>query len=84
VGSHVVIKYKGEEITDEIFEAASQLAVYFSDSSGGSKVSVDYTKCKNVKKPKGTPPGFVIYDNFKTIIVDQNKKLISKLLGKQQ
>jgi len=84
VGSHVVIKYKGEEIPDEIFEAASQLAVYFSDSSGGSKVSVDYTKCKNVKKPKGTPPGFVIYDNFKTIIVDQDEIYLKKIFKSEE
>ncbi len=80
-GSHVVIKYKGEEIPEQIFSAASQIAVYFSESRWGSKVSVDYTKCKYVRKPKGTPPGFVLYDNFKTIIVDQDKEFLKKIFS---
>ncbi|TYB31251.1 MAG: DUF814 domain-containing protein [Candidatus Mcinerneyibacterium aminivorans] len=83
-GSHVVIKYKGEEVPDEIFEAAAQIAVYFSQSRWGSKVSVDYTNCKYVRKPKGTPPGFVLYDNFNTIIVDQNKEFMKNLLNKRK
>ena len=81
-GSHVVIKTEKKEIPNNVIEFASQLAVWFSKVRGGSKVPVDYTFKKYIRKPKGTPHGFVLYDNFKTIIVDQDNKLISEYLKK--
>ena len=34
-----------------------------------STVSVDYTARKNVRKPSGARPGFVLYQPFQTAIV---------------
>ncbi len=33
------------------------------------KLQVDYTELKYVKKPPGSPPGFVIYKNHRTVII---------------
>ena len=49
---------------------AAKLAAKFSKSAGSSKVPVDYTKIKFVKKPNGAKPGFVIFTNQKTVYVD--------------
>ncbi|MCL0063266.1 NFACT RNA binding domain-containing protein, partial [Peptococcaceae bacterium] len=68
-GSHVIIKTEGKEIDDVIIKKAAQLAAYYSKARNSSKVPVDYTYIKNVKKSKGAKPGFVIYDNYKTVIV---------------
>jgi predicted ribosome quality control (RQC) complex YloA/Tae2 family protein len=74
-GSHVVINSAGREIPEDVLNMAARLAAYFSKGKNGTKIPVDYTKLKYVKKPKGAAPGFVIYDNFKTFIVDPMKVL---------
>lgn len=60
-GSHVIVKTNGEELPDRTFEEAGRLAGHFSKGSGQDKVEIDYTEKKNVKKPNGGKPGFVVY-----------------------
>ncbi len=60
-GSHVVVKSETEELPDRIFEEAARLAAYFSKGRGSSKVEIDYTLRRNLKKPSGAKPGFVVY-----------------------
>jgi len=68
-GSHVVIKYSGNPPEATLSEAAI-LAAYYSKAKDSTKVSVDYTQVKNVKKPSGAKPGMVIYYTNKTILVN--------------
>jgi predicted ribosome quality control (RQC) complex YloA/Tae2 family protein len=78
-GAHVIISCGGEEPDDtSIFEAAT-IAAYYSSARTGSKVSVDYTYVKHVKKPSGSRPGMVIYTEQKTIIVTPDEELVSRL-----
>ncbi|MCQ2496769.1 MAG: NFACT family protein [Lachnospiraceae bacterium] len=60
-GSHVIVKTEGRELPDRVYEQAAALAAYYSKSKDGQKVDVDYLERKNVKKPNGAKPGFVIY-----------------------
>ena len=60
-GSHVVVKANGEELPDRVFEEAGRIAAYYSKGRGTDKVEIDYLERKNVKKPKGAKPGFVVY-----------------------
>ena len=60
-GSHVVVKTEGNELPDRTFEEAGKLAAYYSKGREQEKVEIDYTERKNVKKPAGSAPGFVIY-----------------------
>ena len=60
-GSHVIVKAGGNELPDKTFEEAAALAAYYSEARGQDKVEVDYTLKKNVKKPGGGKPGFVVY-----------------------
>lgn len=61
-GSHVIVKRKGnEELPDATFEEAARLAAYYSAGRKQGKVEVDYVKKKQVKKPNGAKPGFVVY-----------------------
>lgn len=71
-GSHVLIK-GSEEPDAPTLEMAAQLAAYYSQASQGSKVPVDYTRRRHVKKPSGSPPGFVIYTEQKTVLVEPKK-----------
>jgi|GEM_PF-475436 len=72
-GSHVIVQSAGREVPEPVKVKAAELAARFSKARGGSKVPVDYTRLKYVKKSKGAPPGFVIYDYFNTLIVDPAK-----------
>lgn len=60
-GSHVVVKTEGRELPDRVYEQAAALAAYYSKAKDGQKVDVDYLERKNVKKPNGAKPGFVVY-----------------------
>jgi len=62
-GSHVVLKVKepGEELPDRAFEEAAALAAFYSAGREQSKVDIDYVLKKEVKKPSGAKPGFVVY-----------------------
>lgn len=70
-GAHVVVKSKpGQEVPPTTLEEAAGLAAYFSEARHSSKVPVDCTKRKNVSKPAGARPGFVIYRNYETFYVN--------------
>jgi predicted ribosome quality control (RQC) complex YloA/Tae2 family protein len=60
-GSHVVVQAGGSELPDRTFEEAARLAAYYSKARDADKVEIDYTEKKNVKKPGGGKPGFVVY-----------------------
>ena len=60
-GSHVVLLTEGKEVPDRAFEEAAALAAYYSKGKNQEKVEIDYLKRKDVKKPNGAKPGFVVY-----------------------
>lgn len=60
-GSHVIVKSRNEELPDRVFEEAAKLAGYYSKGRDSDKIEIDYLQKKNVKKPNGSAPGFVIY-----------------------
>lgn len=60
-GSHVIVKANNEELPDRTFEEAARLAAYYSKARQQDKIEIDYLQKKNVKKPNGAKPGFVIY-----------------------
>ncbi len=63
-GSHVILHIgdkAGQEIPDRAFNEAGALAAYYSKGRGQSKVEIDYVLKKEVKKPAGSKPGFVVY-----------------------
>lgn len=67
-GSHVVVKTNGDELPDQTFEEAARLAAYYSKGRDNAKVEIDYLEKKNVKKPNGSAPGFVVYyTNFSMV-----------------
>ena len=65
-GSHVICETSGKVITDEAIHDCAVLAAYYSKARESSNVPVDYTLVKNIRKPNGAKPGFVVYDTYKT------------------
>lgn len=60
-GSHVIVKSEGRNLTDRTFEEAGALAAFYSTGREQDKVEIDYVLKKEVKKPAGAKPGFVVY-----------------------
>ena len=71
-GSHVILVTDGEEPAEADYTEAAEIAAYYSKATAGP-VAVDYTKVKNVKKPAGAKPGFVIYKTNYTAFVSPKK-----------
>ena len=62
-GSHVII----------VCEA------YYSQARAGGKTPVDFTMVRNLKKPSGAMPGFVIYHVYETILAEPDEQLVMRL-----
>ncbi len=60
-GSHVIVRTNGDTLPDSTFEEAARLAAHYSANRDAEKVEIDYVEKKQVKKPNGAKPGFVVY-----------------------
>ena len=69
-GSHVIVKTNGEELPDRTFEEAGRLAAYYSKGRSAPKVEIDYTLKKNLRKPNGAKPGFVVYYTNYSLLIE--------------
>lgn len=67
--SHVAVLCGGKDVPESVIEVAAEICAYYSDGRTASKTPVDYCLKKFVKKPPKSPAGFVIYTDFKTILV---------------
>ena len=79
-GSHVIVKTNGEGLPDRTFEEAARLAAHYSKNSGAEKVEVDYVEKKQVKKPNGSKPGFVVYYTNYSMMIDSDISGIQEVL----
>lgn len=78
-GSHVIVKTNGKQVDDETLTEAATLAAYYSKAKNSTKVPVDYTPRRNVRKPNGAKPGMVIYENNRTVYIDPSEEIVNKL-----
>jgi predicted ribosome quality control (RQC) complex YloA/Tae2 family protein len=70
-GSHVIVRLEGAgELPDSTYEEAARLAAYYSSGRTAPKVEIDYTERRNIKKPAGAKPGFVIYHTNYSMIAE--------------
>ncbi|BAL83298.1 hypothetical protein SELR_15900 [Selenomonas ruminantium subsp. lactilytica TAM6421] len=80
-GSHVILRNGGEELDEDTILLAASLAAHFSKAQGSSKVPVDYTEIRYVKKPSGSKPGFVIFTNQKTLYITPDEQELAPILA---
>ena len=78
-GSHVILCTGGAEPDEQSLMEAASLAAYFSQAQGSTKVPVDYTPVRFVKKPAGAKPGMVVYTTYQTMLADPNEELVKRL-----
>ncbi|WP_440338971.1 Rqc2 family fibronectin-binding protein [Megasphaera elsdenii] len=72
-GSHVILACHNVTPTDAQIERAAQLAAYYSKARESSKVEVDCTLVRHVKKPAHAVPGYVIFTDQTTYMVEPKK-----------
>ena len=69
-GSHVILKTDyDKDLNENIIYKCASIAAYYSKGKNSSKVEVQYTEVKNIKKPKNAKPGFVVFSKYKSILV---------------
>lgn len=76
-GSHVIIKSNNP--SDETLFEAAMLAAYFSKFRSSANIPIDYVQVKNIRKPNGSKPGFVIYEGQKTLTVTPTEDFVLEL-----
>ncbi|HID85877.1 MAG TPA: fibronectin-binding domain-containing protein, partial [Anaerolineae bacterium] len=69
-GAHVVIRTEGREVPESTLRRAAELAAYHSRGRGSTRVAVDVTPRRNVRRIKGGRPGMVTYARERTIYVE--------------
>lgn len=74
-GSHVLILGE-DEVDDQTLLEAAQLAAYYSKARQSGHVPVDYTLKRNIKKPAGSVPGYVIYSTNYTMYVTPEEEMV--------
>ncbi len=77
-GSHVIIHTTGE-VPEKTLEEALMLAAYYSKGVRSAQVPIDVTKRRYIKKPGGTPAGFVIYTHQSTYYITPEEGLVRKI-----
>lgn len=78
-GSHVIVKTNGKELPDRTFEEAGRLAGFYSKGKKAPKVEIDYTQKKNLRKPNGGKPGFVVYYTNYSLLIEPDISGIRQL-----
>lgn len=78
-GSHVILWTEGQAPDLQSLNEAACLAAWFSQARGASRVPVDYTPVKYVKKPNGARPGMVTYTTYETAWVTPREDLVKQL-----
>ena len=71
--SHVAVISEGRTVPDSVIKVAAEICAYYSDGREGSKIPVDYTLKKFVKKPPASRVGFVVYTDYNTTLSEPNK-----------
>jgi predicted ribosome quality control (RQC) complex YloA/Tae2 family protein len=73
-GAHVIVKFDGRKVPENVIERAAQIAAYYSAKRSEGSVIVDVTQRKYVKKIKGGGVGMVTYRNETTRTVSPHNE----------
>lgn len=80
-GSHVVLRLqKGAEPEPEDVLDAAHLALHYSPLRGATRADIHVARCKEVKKPKGFPPGMVSLSGGRILHLRADPERLKRLL----
>lgn len=76
-GSHVLIH--STDVPETTLMEAAMLAAYYSKGVRSAQVPIDVTLRRYIKKPGGTPAGFVIYTHQRTLYITPDEAAVKKI-----
>ena len=76
-GSHVLIH--STDVPETTLMEAAMLAAYYSKGVRSAQVPIDATLRRYIKKPGGTPAGFVIYTHQRTLYITPDESAVKKI-----
>lgn len=83
-GSHVVVPLaKGAVCPPEVLAEAAHLAAHFSDAREEDLVEIQHTLRRYVRKPRKSPPGLVVVDREKVMLLRRHPELLRALLERE-
>jgi predicted ribosome quality control (RQC) complex YloA/Tae2 family protein len=83
-GAHVIVTLdKGQTCPAEDLVDAAHLAAHFSDARDEKVVDVQYTDRRYLRKPRKSPPGFVVVDREKVLVLRVEPEILSGLLARE-
>ena len=84
-GAHVIVPLdKGHSCPADDLVDAAHLAAHFSDAREEKVVDVQYAERRHLRKPKGSPPGLVIVDREKVLVLRVEAELLRALLEREE
>lgn len=78
-GSHVILFTHGTQPPEEDMLEAAILAASLCRAKQSGKLAVDYVLRKHIWKANGAKPGMVLYDSYRTAMVEPDPALVNKL-----
>lgn len=83
-GSHVVVPLaKGAVCSPEVLAEAAHLAAHFSDAREEDLVEIQHTPRRYVRKPRKSPPGLVVLDREKVMLLRRRPEVLRALLERE-
>ncbi len=77
-GSHVIV-HTTDDVPEPTLREALMLAAYYSKGVRSAQVPIDVTRRRYIKKPGGTPAGFVIYTHQTTYYITPEEAAVRKI-----
>ncbi|MGK7344186.1 MAG: NFACT RNA binding domain-containing protein [Candidatus Nitrospinota bacterium M3_3B_026] len=79
-GSHVVVRLpKGADVPPATLREAAMLALRYSKAAKAGKGEVTYCRVKDIRKPKGAPPGKVLVAGAKSVMARIDPEVIQAM-----
>jgi predicted ribosome quality control (RQC) complex YloA/Tae2 family protein len=84
-GAHVVVPLaKGKACPSELLVEAAHLAAHFSDARKEALVEIVYVPRRYVRKPRKSPPGLVVLQREKTMLLKVDARVLGRLLEREE
>jgi predicted ribosome quality control (RQC) complex YloA/Tae2 family protein len=84
-GAHVIVPLdKGASCPADALVEAAHLAAHFSEARDERVVEVQYTPRRYLRKPRGSPPGLVVVDREKVLVLRREDDLLRRLLEREE
>jgi predicted ribosome quality control (RQC) complex YloA/Tae2 family protein len=83
-GAHVIVPLaRDASCPPDVLVEAAHLAAHFSEAREEDLVEVQYVARRYLRKPRGSPPGLVVVDREKVMILRRQPALLRALLERE-